>query len=101
MKLSSFSFEKIKTIFLTGTHTYPVRDWFLLLGAAAILIGISIGWNIWSYVEATRTQEEIAPIVRAPVFDTSAVEAVEKAFATRKEEAGRYQDTYHFVDPSR
>jgi hypothetical protein len=93
--------QAVKDIFRVRTHTHPTRDWFIILGCAALLTGISVGWNIWLYVSVTDTDVRAAQEVAVPAFDTSAVDAVEKAYEARGEEAARYQGAYRFVDPSR
>jgi hypothetical protein len=91
----------IGKLFHASRHTHPARDWFILLSVTAVLVGGVAGWNAWVYVDATT--KIVAPLesVTIPNFDTSVVESVQKAFAARAEEAGRYRSTYHFVDPSR
>ncbi len=88
-------------MFRVRTHTHPTRDWFIILGAAAVLTGLSIGWSVWLCFHVTSATGGVADEVALPAFDTSAVEAVEKAYEARGEEAARYQGTYRFVDPSR
>jgi hypothetical protein len=81
-------------------HAHPVRDWFLLLASASVLVGISAGWNAWSYYQlSTRTVEPVTTTA-PPAFTVPAVDAVEQEFSTRASEADRYRTTYHFVDPS-
>ncbi len=95
------SLHTVKELFKVRTHTHPARDWFVLLGLTALLIGLSIGWNVWRYLSVTSTPATESETVAIPEFDTSAVDAVEKVFEERAAEARRYQDTYRFVDPSR
>lgn len=81
-------------------HAHPVRDWFLLLASAGMLIGISAGWNAWSYyLLSVRTVEPITTTA-PPEFTVPAVDAVEQAFSMRASEADRYRASYRFVDPS-
>jgi hypothetical protein len=68
---------------------------------SALLVGVSIGWSVWTYLSLTRTPVVIEKEVALPAFDTSAVDAVKKVYEVRGEEARRYEDTYRFVDPSR
>jgi len=82
-------------------HAHPVRDWFLLMACASVLVGLSVGWNAWSYYQlSTRSLEPTTPNA-PPAFTVPAVDAVEQAFSERASEADRYRNTYRFVDPSR
>lgn len=83
------------------THTHPTRDWFIILGTAALLTGLSVGFNVWLYFSVTNSTVSTGTEAAVPAFDTSVVDTVEKAYEARSEEAARYQDTYRFVDPSR
>lgn len=100
MNLTPPSFLKFKHAIRTGARIHPVRDWFIVLGGAAILLGCSIGWNIWTYLHATALTEGSVPTATRPVFDTKAVEAVRSAFEARATEAEKYKKEYRFVDPS-
>lgn len=84
-----------------NSHVHPVRDWFLLLGFTAVLLGVAVGFGGWNYVGALRASEQNTPVGAKPVFDTTAVEAVRAAFDARTQEATRYSSEYRFVDPSR
>lgn len=90
----------VRELFRVRTHTHPTRDWFVLLGVSALLVGVSIGWNVVAYLAATRTPVVMEKEVALPAFDTSAVDTVKKVYEVRGEEARRYQDNYRFVDPS-
>ncbi len=91
----------IGRLFHAGSHVHPARDWFILLGTTAVLIGGVAGWNAWVYMETTSKMVTTNEHATIPNFDTSVVESVQKAFAIRAQEAERYRSTYHFVDPSR
>ncbi len=84
-----------------GTHPHPTRMWFLMLSFATVLIGVSVGWNVWHYAQVTGLVEVVGQEEVSSGFDTTAVEAVQKAFTLRAEEERRYRSEYHFVDPSR
>jgi hypothetical protein len=81
-------------------HAHPVRDWFLLLAATAVLVGVSAGWNAWSYYQLSSRTLKPATVVAPPTFAVPAVDAAEQAFLEREQEADKYKSTYRFVDPS-
>ena len=91
----------IGKLFHTSRHVHPTRDWFMLLGGTALLIGVTAGWNAWVYVDSTTRTAAPRESAAVPSFDTSVVGAVQSAFAVRAEESSRYRTTYRFVDPSR
>lgn len=92
---------QFKKLFRVSPQSHPTRDWFVLLGVSAVLIGAVAGWNVWVFIVATTNTAQVHEAAVTPAFDTSVVDAVEKAFAERAEEADRYRSSYHFVDPSR
>lgn len=95
------SMVRFKGVFEVGRHPRPMRDWFVLLGVAAVLVGVSVGWNVWSYIQITATVAQTASSNAPHGFSTTTIGAVEQAFVERKEEVDRYRSTYRFVDPSR
>ncbi len=102
MNRMQIPFQKVAQMFTrNGAHVHPVRDWFIILGAAAVLMGGCVGWSAVTYLSALSMAEEVAPDATRPVFDTKAVDAVRAAFEARAAEAVRYKNEYRFVDPSR
>lgn len=94
-------FKKVHSLVRPGSHTHPTRDWFLLIGLSALLIGLSAGWNAWSYIDSTIRDSTANVVPEVTSFDTSAVDAVQSVFTTRREESERYRGTYRFIDPSK
>jgi hypothetical protein len=101
MKKISLSIDSLRQIFRAGTHTYPARDWYILVAITVVLIGASAAWQTWTYVQVTAVGGSETSATSKPAFDAEAVGAVEQTFMKRKEEADRYRTVYHFVDPSR
>lgn len=95
------TFGRLPTLFRQRTHMHPTRDWFVLLGTSAVLVGISIAWNLWSYRALSTDIEGVVKSTDIPAFNTGPIEVVEAAFTVRAKEAEQYQSTYRFVDPSR
>jgi hypothetical protein len=83
-----------------GDRVRPVRDWFVLLGATAMLIGLSIGWNVWLFQNVERGGFT-DPAEAAGAFDPLPIESVRAVFEERRAQEARYEDEYRFVDPSR
>lgn len=101
MKLPSLSLARVRGLLQAGRHPHPVRDWFVLLGVAAVLVGLSAGWNVWSYIQVTAAVPQTASPNAPHGFSTTTIGAVDQAFVEREEEVGRYRSSYRFVDPSR
>ncbi len=97
---SIFSIARLKKLFHDGTHPHPVRDWFVIVGVSAVLVGVSVGWNTWTYIQANTEIKQVSEGSPAAVFDVGAVETVQRSFEERSKEAERYRSSYHFVDPS-
>jgi len=84
-----------------GDRRKPARDWLRLLSLAFIVLAVSIGWNIWTFLRIT-SGEAVGDQISAVVGpDVSALEQVREVFRARAEEAQRYQAEYRFVDPSK
>ena len=101
MKQLLLHISHIKKFFHTSNCPHPTRDWFVMLTITAVLVGGVVGWHAWVYLTATTKPATVREVSVIPEFDTSVVDAVEKAFVIRAEEAERYRSTYRFVDPSR
>lgn len=87
---------KLKLPHTSGMH--PSRDWLILLGLFAVLLGISIAWNTLFFF---RVLSEENATGQAPVSsDTSALDHARTLFDERSQEAARYEAKYLFVDPS-
>ena len=97
---SIFSVDRLKKLFHEGTHPHPVRDWFVIVGVSAVLVGVSVGWNTWTYIQASTEIKSVSEGASTAVFDVAAVETVQRSFEERSKEAERYRSSYHFVDPS-
>lgn len=81
----------------------PVRDWFVLITIAGILLIAIVVWNIWAFstvanggtiggTGASATQSEL---------DSASLNAVRATFQTRTTEAAKYETgVYRYADPS-
>ncbi|HEX2792190.1 MAG TPA: hypothetical protein VHO23_00515 [Candidatus Paceibacterota bacterium] len=78
----------------------PQRDWFMFLSAAALLLALSVGWNVWIFYTAA-TGGQVGDTAPAAAPDTSSFDAVRALFEERATEEARYRTEYRFVDPSR
>jgi hypothetical protein len=97
---NSFDINAILTKVSYGDRARPVRDWFVLLAVMAVLVGLSVGWNVW----LLRNMEKggtIGTPETPSAFDTAPIESVRAVFESRAEEEARYENEYRFVDPSR
>ncbi len=84
-----------------GDRIRPVRDWFVLLAAALILLIASVAWNAWLFYRVTNGE---GFTVEAPAASTPALNALPKArevLEIRASEETRYRSFYEFVDPAR
>jgi len=84
-----------------GEDTQPVRDWLALLLVAGVLLAISIGWNVWTYVRVVNGEAVGGGAAVSSAADTKAIDAVQGLFEKRAAEEANYRSSYHFVDPSK
>lgn len=101
MKKISLLIDFLRRMFRAGTHTYPARDWHILVAVTVVLIGVSAAWQTWTYVQVTAVGGAETGVTTKPAFDAETVNAAEQMFLKRTEEANRYRNVYRFVDPSR
>lgn len=94
---SRIRFTKFPTY---GEKIRPVRDWFILLGMGLVILVITIGWNMWSFLRLLDGQPFGQVQSPESSYDLSSLEKVEAVFGTRKMEEDRYRNDYRFVDPS-
>ncbi len=97
---TSLSLKPILSRISYGSGVHPARDWSYLLLLAAILIAISIAWNMWLYQEVQEGATLGEEVPATPV-DIAPIEAVRAVFEERKAEEQKYRTEYRFVDPSR
>ncbi len=96
------SLNSLKKLFSYGERIRPVRDWFVLLGIAAILFVLGVLWEIALFYQL-QTQKQVAtPTVTQAQADDIQTEItqVQALFQKRAAEEHNYQQLYHFVDPS-
>jgi hypothetical protein len=88
--------------FRSGIRIDPVRDWFMVITAAAIALIAIIAWNIWTFDVVASGKSIGGPAPKAvPVFDPAALEAVKNTFEMRAQEEAKYlTGVYSFTDPS-
>lgn len=98
MKLS-LNTKKLTNAFSYGEQLRPLRDWLVLLSVAALLLILSVGWNLWLFAKVT-SGETIGSQSGKTAVEGLPDGAVERMFEGRAEERARYQNTYRFVDPS-
>lgn len=86
--------------FSYGPQLRPMRDWFVLLTLAGILLLASVLWNVWYLWQV----EEAAIAELSPAearFDAAPVESLRTVFEERAAALERYRSGSGFVDPSR
>jgi len=99
--MKNFSFSKYSQFFHYGDRVRPTRDWFVLITIAFVLLLVSVGWNIWIFVELANGQSlGPVPVARHTPIPTISVTSVQEVFKERAAEETNYQNNYHFVDPS-
>ena len=86
-----------------GNRLRPSRDWRIVLILSGLLLALSVGANLWLFehvVEGGVLGD--APNVTSNVFSQQSLEEIEKIFAEREAEEGKYKfGTYNFIDPSK
>ena len=84
-----------------GDKKRPSRDWLVLLTLALLLLILSIGWNVWTFIRVTSGEVvgDTAPSITGP--NISILEQVREVFTARKAEEQRYFTEYRFVDPNK
>lgn len=95
---SNFDYKSALAKVSYGDRPRPVRDWFAVLGTFALLVGLSIGWNLWLLRQAEREAETTAA-APAAAFDAAPIESARAVFAERAAQAENYRSGYRFVDP--
>lgn len=101
MNLTSF-FNNIKSRMSVseGNTIHPYRDWIMVLIVVAVGLVISFVWNTHYFLTLTKQQQQAASSVQEGPDPAVTLDALEKGFQARAEEARRYQGEYLFVDPS-
>lgn len=84
--------------FKYGSRTKPGRDWLVLLGIFAVMLGGSLAWNLWLFSQVTQGQK-IGMVTATPPVEIR-LNQVKTLFGQRAQEQGRYIGEYRFVDPS-
>ncbi len=84
-----------------GNRIRPLRDWFVLLAVALILLIASVAWNAWLFFRVTSGEGAAseAPVTSTPVLD--ALPKAREVLEIRASEETRYRSLYEFVDPAR
>jgi hypothetical protein len=83
-----------------GESVHPVRDWFVIVAIALLLLVTSVGWNMWLFsraIEGEAIGETPAP---TDTYDLSSLETVRSLFERRQAEEMRYRNDYRFIDPA-
>lgn len=91
--------KKIVNRFKHSVGPNPVRDWFLLVGGAGLLLVASVLWNVWffSHIEDT----EVVTTSTTSTLEAYPAGAVKEIFESRASTSVRYREAYPFIDPSR
>lgn len=82
-----------------GEVLRPVRDWFVLLTIAGLLVLLSSAWNVWVFLETGRGDSPGAQM-EATGGSVNVIERAQALFEERRIENARYRTEYQFVDPS-
>lgn len=94
------SIPSVRTLVATD-HPRPLRDWWLLVSCAGVLLVASLAWNIWFFVKITKGE----PIGAAPIVEQATEEdllaKVRDVFRARAAEEDRFRREYQFIDPSK
>jgi hypothetical protein len=92
--------QKYLRVFQYGDRVKPVRDWFLMVSIAGILLLGSAGWSYWLF-EQTSNAKDAQLKLPPSSMKTASVETVRTIFDARAALRAHYLSDYHFVDPSR
>ena len=86
-----------------GKRLEPSRDWIVLLATTALLLFVSVAWNLWLFNHVAGGAVLGAPASPATTaLDEAAIKELGEIFAERAREATSYRNgTYRFIDPSR
>ena len=102
MKLSSFSFGSPLERLRHSWRRDPARDWFMLLGFAALFFSVILVWNMWLFDTVSRGDViGSAPAPTPTALGSTSLGTVQAVFASRAAEESKYAGgIYHFTDPS-
>lgn len=93
--------QKVIARFSYGDQVRPLRDWFIVIAIALLLLAGSAGWSYYLF-ERTSASDILGPVgTAAGTVNTASLDTVREVFLTRAGERVHYQTDYHFVDPSR
>ena len=90
--------NSVFAFFRYGSRLKPARDWLVLLGIFALILGGSLAWNLWLFSQVTQG-EKIGTATSTPPVEIR-LNQVRTLFSDRAAERDRYIGEYRFVDPS-
>ena len=82
-------------------HVHPVRDWLVILAVALAVLVLSALWNFWLFIQLANGKALSAVQPAQQQASQTSVTNVQDVFKARSTEKLNYQNTYHFVDPSK
>jgi hypothetical protein len=85
-------------IFRYGDRLHPARDWFILLGLAALVLIASFTWHALLFVHVTNG-EAIGTATSTASLNPTSIDSVTTLFEKRAQAETMYKNG-HFVDPS-
>jgi hypothetical protein len=93
------SLQKKFTSSSTGKGPQPQRDWVIIATIGLVGLLLSAGWSYWSAL--TTQPPTTVSVGKGGDLKTGSLDTVRTIFEKRAAERVRYQNEYHFVDPSR
>jgi cytoskeletal protein RodZ len=102
--MKNFSLQSLLSylrVFRYAGRARPERDWLTLLLTAFVLLLVSVGWNIWFFINLgnAETVSSVSPVTET-TSSAAEITNVQSIFKTRATEQNNYQQSYTFVDPS-
>ncbi len=94
-------FNKYTKSFRYGDRIHPLRDWWVVISVALVLLVASAGWSYWLFELTSNGQVVNGPAAPVVQSNANSLDVVRMVFTTRTNEEGHYLHDYTFVDPSR
>jgi len=90
--------KNIQGIFRYGGTINPTRDWFVILGVAAVILILSVLYSLWIFSKVT-SGEVIGSATTTPAVVPTSLDSVTPLFQKREEQRLKYISEYSFIDP--
>lgn len=99
MKLPTLNIAGIQSHFSYGKRVMPVRDWFVLIGLACVLLVVSALWNGFIFYKTAQGEPltlSATPVEKVDMHETAPVTSI---IEKREQKRRAYEAGPLFVDP--